>query len=130
MIIFGIRGGKRKDHGAALPMTCPNCGNATFYRYLTVTTWFSLFFVPVIPVSSKHYLMCPVCTRAIPLDRAGRERAAKLVELTGRYQGGAIDQETYGRELAELGAPAGTLPAGAPPSQLEPPPQLPPPPPL
>jgi hypothetical protein len=44
------------------------------------------------------------------------------VELTGRYQSGAIDQDAYGRELAELGAPAGTLPAGAPPSQLPPPP--------
>jgi hypothetical protein len=122
MIIFGIRGGKRKDHGAALPLVCPNCNNQTFYRYLTVTKWFTLFFVPVVPISSKHYLMCPVCTRAIQLDRAGRERAAKLVELTALFQAGSLDADEYGRRLGDLGTSAGSLPPAAPPGALPPPP--------
>jgi hypothetical protein len=122
MIIFGIRGGKRKDHGAALPVVCPNCNNQTFYRLLTVTKWFTLFFVPVVPISSKHYLMCPVCTRAIQLDHAGRERAAKLVELTAMFQAGTIEADEYARRLGELGAPAGSLPPASPPGALPPPP--------
>jgi hypothetical protein len=122
MIIFGIRGGKRKDHGAALPVTCPNCNNQTFYRYLTVSKWFTLFFIPVIPISSKHYLMCPVCTRATELDHAGRERAAKLVELTARFQSGGMSEEAFGQALRELGAPTGSLPPSSPPVALPPPP--------
>lgn len=122
MIIFGIRGGKRKDHGAALPVVCPNCNNQTFYRYLTVTNWFTLFFVPVVPIWSKHFLMCPVCTRAIQLDRAGRERAAKLVELTAIFHAGSIGADEYARRLRELGAHAGSLPPATPPGALPPPP--------
>jgi zinc ribbon protein len=122
MIIFGIRGGKRNDHGPALPVTCPNCNNQTFYRYLTVTKWFTLFFIPVVPISSKHYLMCPVCTRATELDRPGREHAAKLVELTTALQSGGMDADTYAERLRELGAPTGSLPPAAPPGALPPPP--------
>jgi len=123
VIIFGYRGGKRSDHGPALPLNCPNCHNQTFYRYLTVTNWFTLFFIPLIPVSSKHYLACPVCTRALQLDKPGRERAAKLVELTALLNAGSIDQTEYLRRVRELGGP--TTPAE---SLPEPGPSLPPPP--
>ena len=123
MIIFGIRGGKRNDHGPALPLNCPNCHNQTFYRLLSVTKWFTLFFVPAFPISSKHYLMCPVCTRAIQLDKPGRERAAKLVELTAMLNAGSIDQPEYLRRVRELGGP--TAPAESLPEQG---PSLPPPP--
>jgi hypothetical protein len=122
MIIFGIRGGKRNDHGPAIPVVCPNCNNQTYYHYLTVTKWFTLFFIPVLPISSKHYLMCPICTRSTELDRAGREHAAKLVELTAMFQAGSIGADGYGRRLTELGAPVGSLPPAAPPGALPPPP--------
>lgn len=122
MIIFGYRGGKRNDHGAALPIACPNCNNQTFYRYLTVTKWFTLFFIPVIPISSKHYLACPVCTRAIQLDKPGRERAGKLVELTSMLNAGSIDQQEYLRRVRELGGP--TAPADALPGPALPPPPV------
>jgi hypothetical protein len=122
VIIFGIRGGKRQDHGPAMPVVCPNCNNQTFYRSLTVTKWFTLFFIPVLPISSKHYLMCPMCTRATQLDHQGRERAAKLVELTAMFQAGSIEADEYARRLQELGTPVGTLPPSVPPGALPPPP--------
>ena len=95
MIIFGWGRGKTKDHGAAAPLVCPQCRNQTFYRYFSVTKWMTLFFIPVIPYSTKHFLVCPVCTRAVALDGAGRERAKQMVELTSSNQAGSMSQEAY-----------------------------------
>jgi hypothetical protein len=51
--------------------TCPACGHTGFNRYFTVTKWFRLYFVPLIPYETKHFLVCPVCTRAEELSSAG-----------------------------------------------------------
>jgi zinc-ribbon family len=96
MIIFGWGGGKPKDLGPALPNKCARCGREEFARYFTVTKWFSLFFIPLIPYSTKHFLVCPTCTNARELTtRETQARAEQLVALTARYTSGAIDEQTY-----------------------------------
>jgi hypothetical protein len=126
MIIFGYRGGKRKDLGEALPMRCPRCNNATFYRYMTVTSWFSLFFIPVIPLKRRDYLVCPVCTRALALRKDQREMASRLVELTTRYRAGEIAEADYQAQLRAITGAGGIGQAALPETPTA---ELPPPPP-
>ena len=126
MIIFGYRGGKRKDLGEALPMRCPRCNNATFYRYMTVTSWFSLFFIPVIPLKRRDYLVCPVCTRALELRKDQREMASRLVELTTRYRAGEIAEAEYQAQLRAITGAGGIGQAALPETPTA---ELPPPPP-
>ena len=126
MIIFGYRGGKRKDLGEALPVRCPRCNNATFYRYMTVTSWFSLFFIPVIPLKRRDYLVCPVCTRALELRKDQREMASRLVELTTRYRAGEIAEAEYQAQLRALTGAGGIGQAALPETPTA---ELPPPPP-
>ena len=95
MIIFGWGKGKTNDHGAAAPLVCPQCHNQTFYRYFSVTKWMTLFFIPVIPYSVRHYLVCPVCTRVVALDAAGRQTGQEMVQLTSSYQAGEMSQDEY-----------------------------------
>jgi hypothetical protein len=102
VIIFGYRGGKRKDLGEALPIRCPQCNNLTFYRYMSVTSWFSLFFIPVIPLKRRDYLVCPICTRALGLRNDQREMASRLVELTTKYRAGELAEADYQAQLRAL----------------------------
>lgn len=46
---------------------CPNCHNMVEMGYLRIRTWFTLFFIPVIPYSIK-YIMCPVCSKGVETD--------------------------------------------------------------
>ncbi len=108
MIIFGYHGGRRKDLGEALPMRCPRCNNATFYRYMTVTSWFSLFFIPILPLKRRDYLVCPICTRALELRRDQREMAWRLVELTTKYRAGEMAEAEYQTQLRALTGAEGT----------------------
>ncbi len=99
MIIFGFGGGRPKDRGAVVPMRCPNCGNENYFRHLSSTRWFSLFFIPLIPYSTKHFLLCPVCTQGRPLSREQAARAQEMTEWTGRFRAGSVSAEEY-RERA------------------------------
>ena len=126
MIIFGYRAGKRKDFGEALPIRCPQCNNATFYRYMSVTSWFSLFFIPIIPIKRRDYLVCPICSRAIGVRRDQREMASRLVELTTKYRAGRIAEADYQAQLRALTGAGGLGQAALPETPAA---ELPPPPP-
>jgi hypothetical protein len=72
IIIFGLRR-LRKAMGTVL-LRCANCG-MTPVGLLRVSTWFALFFIPVIPVSFKHYTVCPNCKRLDQISKADIDRA-------------------------------------------------------
>ena len=72
IIIFGIRR-LRKGLGPLL-LRCANCGMSPVVLF-RVSTWFALFFIPVIPLSFKHYVACPNCKRLDPVSKADVERA-------------------------------------------------------
>ena len=72
IIIFGIRR-LRKGMGP-LMLRCSNCGMSPV-ALLRVSTWFALFFIPVIPLSFKHYVACPNCKRLDQVSKADVERA-------------------------------------------------------
>jgi hypothetical protein len=40
---------------------CNHCNNTTRWKISKDTTWFSLFFIPVIPVKTIYQEFCPIC---------------------------------------------------------------------
>jgi hypothetical protein len=125
LIIFGFGGGRRKDHGAALPYNCPNCHNAVMLHYLSVTKWFSLFFIPLIPYRTSHYLICPICTRALTVDRAHVGKAKDLVAARAALAAGSMTQEQFEHEVKAFWA---SVSGATPPGEAGAPPAIPPPP--
>ena len=60
-IIFGW-GHVRTTHlWNTAELTCPNCHNTTRWQVIKIQHWFTLFFLPIFPYSTKHYLKCPIC---------------------------------------------------------------------
>jgi hypothetical protein len=39
-----------------------------------VQRWFTLFFIPIFPFSSKHFTVCSMCSGATKVDRERAER--------------------------------------------------------
>lgn len=100
MIVFGWGGGKVKNHGPALPQMCPSCGHEGFFHYFTVTKWFRLYWIPIIPYSTKHFLACPVCTNGGELTSpVERQRVHTLVASTASMLSGLVDPETYAEQV-------------------------------
>ena len=114
MIIFGWGGGKAKDHGPAVPQACASCGHEGFLHYFTVTKWSRLYFIPIIPYSTRHFLACPVCTSGTELTtQAERQEVHALVGTTASL-GSRPRQDAFAEPVRSAfgrSAPAPALPA-------------------
>lgn len=40
---------------------CPNCHRSYIPSYVKATTWAHFDYIPIFPVKSKYYKMCPIC---------------------------------------------------------------------
>ena len=88
LIVFGIRKMRRRL-GVAL-MMCGHCRQPCAHSIVRLQTWFSLFFVPVLPVGTTFFTVCSLCAGATRIDKAqaqhleeaARQQAAQPVQMT------------------------------------------------
>jgi hypothetical protein len=122
LIIFGWGGGKAKNRGPAVPQTCQSCGHDGFLHYFTVTKWFRLYFIPIIPYSTRHFLACPVCTAGTELETsAERQRVHALVATTASLNSGLLGPDAYAEQIRNAFGHASPAPALPPTPKIEPP---------
>ena len=78
LVIFGL---SRKERPLGLiALGCPTCGHPGPQSLVHRRTRFTLFFVPVLPLRSRHEARCPNCgtTRTISRDDARRLAGAEV----------------------------------------------------
>ena len=103
-IIFGI---KRMVHRLATVFAmCSQCGSPAAQVVARRSTWFSLFFIPVVPLGNKYFTTCTLCGVATKLDK---EQALHLVALAGQ----SSNQASYpGPTTDALPGPPSAAPPG------------------
>lgn len=70
-----------KDLGeTGLEQQCVWCSARVFYHLILTRTWFTYFFIPVIPYRSEYRVEWPTCRNGI-LIKGGEVEAAKRGEL-------------------------------------------------
>jgi hypothetical protein len=67
MIIFGWRT-IIKNIGIVFKRMCDHCHNEDYWILTRTTRWFTLFFIPAIPIESKYFLACPICKYGFALN--------------------------------------------------------------
>src|SRR5437762_10250151 len=73
-IIWGYRRGAARDLGPALAIRCSTCAELEFWHLHRSVTWFTIFFIPLIPLLRQHFLLCPKCGNGMELEREGGTR--------------------------------------------------------
>jgi hypothetical protein len=92
MIIFGWGHQTTKNIGLTHEMPCGNCNNDTTFDLTRYRTWFTLFFIPVIPYENKYFLSCPICTRGVVLDNTQLETIQPMAELNKSLVDGHVTE--------------------------------------
>ena len=69
-IIWGIGHRTTKIAGIMTESLCGRCNNRTARKLIKLTSWFTIFFIPVIPYSRQYLLVCPICGQAQQLTKA------------------------------------------------------------
>ncbi|MGC0375977.1 zinc-ribbon domain-containing protein [Streptomyces sp. SAI-229] len=84
MIIFGTKGYLYQL--AILTLVCAQCGNPAAHTLRKRVTKFTLFFVPLFPVSTKYTTQCTFCGAE---QKLAKEQAEQLqAQAIGGGQGG------------------------------------------
>lgn len=76
LVIFGLS--RRERVLAALPRPCGHCGHGGPQALVRRSRRFTLFFVPILPLGSRHEVVCRWCTASarVSRDEASRLRSA------------------------------------------------------
>lgn len=74
MLIFGLTA--RDALLATLVFVCERCGNQAAHHLIRRVRKFTLFFVPLFPVSTRYLDSCVACGRTVEVPREQAERAA------------------------------------------------------
>lgn len=82
-IIFGWGRKTLKRHGPVFERQCERCNNTDNWVLYTRRTWFTLFFIPVIPYSKEHLVICPVCSYGFVISN---EKFKELKEALDGYR--------------------------------------------
>ncbi|GAA1015039.1 hypothetical protein STXM2123_5278 [Streptomyces sp. F-3] len=92
MIIFGIKGYLHQL--AILTLVCGQCGNPAAHALRKRVMKFTLFFVPLFPVSTKYATQCTFCGAE---QRVTEEQARQLqAQAAGQGHGRHPQQQPYG----------------------------------
>ncbi|HEV2361164.1 MAG TPA: zinc-ribbon domain-containing protein [Acidimicrobiales bacterium] len=78
-LILGVRG--RVKNLATVLLLCGYCHTPAANRLLRVERWFTLFFLPVFPISRQHKLTCTMCGSVTSLSKADAEH---YVDMAGQ----------------------------------------------
>ncbi|OPZ93768.1 MAG: hypothetical protein BWY74_01005 [Firmicutes bacterium ADurb.Bin419] len=68
MRVFGLDHRKIKNYGPVKRDKCNNCGNESTFQLQKLSTWFTLFLIPIIPYRINYLLVCPICNNSEEID--------------------------------------------------------------
>jgi Short C-terminal domain/zinc-ribbon family len=112
MVIFGFGPGKQEDLGEVAPAVCPNCHNQVFLHHVQSKKRVSLYFVPVVPYGTDHYLVCPVCSRGLQISSPQMPYIQSMSSATKSFRTGRLGQPQYMAQVERFWRQLGVSPAG------------------
>ncbi len=86
IILFGTKTVISRDSREPVQARCPGCGRTTTIQPMKARQWFTLFFIPVIPLGkAQHFCQCQACQGQFAVDIDAISRRGAMAE-TGDYQ--------------------------------------------
>jgi hypothetical protein len=94
MVVWGSR--RRVQQLMTVSMSCKNCQRSTVHNLRRAQKKFTLYFVPIAPMSTQHYLQCSLCGAAseITKDRAAELQQQKEMDQNSNRVSGPLPGDT------------------------------------
>lgn len=101
-IIFGFNKQTLTKHGPVFRNRCDRCNNEELWLLFTRRTWFTLFFIPVIPYATQYLLVCPICSYGLVITREKFEELKKVADCNMDLINNRIDENEHKNRIIEL----------------------------
>ena len=81
LFLFGLRT-KAKPTGQ-LEYPCSKCARTTMHTSIESKRWFTLFFIPVIPLGGNHLIRCNLCGLTLKCSPELKDQLALKAKAAG-----------------------------------------------
>jgi hypothetical protein len=121
LLIFGMRN-RAHQHGQCVAASCPRCHNEVVLTYLVVTRWFTLFFVPLIPIGGRRrMLICPICSWQREVPKGSEHLALEMIDITSQWKAHQLGDAEYAKRVEAFWSFVSSDATAADPSEQSPP---------
>ena len=69
MIIWGFGRITNNFKGGVSEKMCTHCNTNSIWQLCIMKTWFTLFFIPIVPYKKQYCIMCPKCKSYIEIKK-------------------------------------------------------------
>lgn len=101
-LLFGWGKQTIKSHGPVFRSHCDRCNNEELWQLYTRRTWFTLFFIPVIPYSTEHLVVCPVCSYGAVITSTKFEELKAVAECNMDLVNKKITEDEHRNRIGHL----------------------------
>jgi len=101
-IIFGWGKQTTWNVGPVFRQRCSHCNNEEYWVLLRRTTWFSLFFIPIIPYKTQWWLLCPICKYGLELKPEQVKQLQPIAETNQLLATKRITEQEYQARMVAL----------------------------
>lgn len=68
-IIWGTKDKEKILGNLGVNWHCAHCDKELRHKVVRRKTWFTLFWIPVIPIISQYFVACPICDYGIKVSK-------------------------------------------------------------
>lgn len=98
-IIFGLDYTTKSNHGKSVNHKCSKCGNETDWELVQISKYFTLFFIPVFPQSTRYWHECTICKNVEFLSREEFNVYKEIAYINTDFSNGNINLEEKEKQL-------------------------------
>lgn len=69
-IIWGTKHTEKELGLSKQAYACQHCGNTSNYKIFRRRNWFTIFWIPLIPLGTKYFITCPICNYGLKIKKA------------------------------------------------------------
>jgi hypothetical protein len=100
IILFGLR--RKATRMGTIFMMCAQCQTPAAQALTRIRNWFTLFFIPVIPLGTKYHTTCTLCGRSTQITK---EAADTYVAQANQVQPAAEPSDLPPAPILEQATP-------------------------
>lgn len=89
-IIYGTKSFDKTLGNLGIINRCEHCNNDIHFKVFRRMNWFTLFWIPIFPVSRKYYITCPICNYGKKLKKA------EAMEILEKYNSSVLTEHENG----------------------------------
>ncbi len=102
MVIFGRWRQFRKIIWPVYKFLCKHCHNENYFYLQRITTWFTLFFIPIFPYERYYFLYCPTCNYWVKLNEEEAQKMIPIAKLNSALNDWTLTQQEYESSMKML----------------------------